>query len=963
MITYIITKIINKYKLYLSLVLGIIAIVMVFSMMMMFKDGSDRKLIQKGFVEQREETGIYPAGLMREELIPERDLAGLSASEKLTERADALLDATETAWNGTLKIPEIMNQRVVYYRNLEAEFSFRGSGRVELGYLDSAHPESLLEHCVIRDGVEIGEDISAYREAGVPIPEDAIGCYVSKALADEKDLVPGEILNFWKLSYEEQPLEKPRLVLYISGIISEKDGDYFWGKTLGELENFVILEKDDFEEFAHAHPKEVTMFQYSCYDYRAITTQNVDALDRGLSRLTKEQEGLTENISGVIRGFREGRKSVNQMLYVIILPLIVLVLVFIGMISRRIIDSERGELTTLKNRGLGRGRLILLYLLQSVLLAAVSFVPGVALGWLFGRTVASVDDFMGFSFGENSVSVLDYQFNRMMIAAGAVGALISVIMMMIPVLMFFRSGRSRRKSVVTPSWEKYFVDVILLAVSCYLLFNYNKQLSSLSEGVLNGEGIDPVIFINSTLFLFACGLLMLRLIFYLVKLVFKIGEKRFGPVTYSGLLQIMRTRKTSGVISIFLVMTVAMSVFNAGLARTINANKEERAKYEIGGDLRIREHWDIALVKRNDSYDWKYREPDYAAYQKLVDEGSFESATKVTLYDRVLLSANKESQAKTLLMGISTKEFGETASLPDGLTEKHWYHYLNALAKTPDGVVISRNMADFYDLKEDSRLILKVLPPKVTGSSEPFATAEMKVVAITDAWPGFNQYDYIRDENGKITAKEHFLVVMNEATMTNSFAKLPYEVWAKTDLMKEETEEKLKENFGTNKRYIEEIGSWRDEQKHDKNSAIMQITNGIFTADFLVALILCIIGYMIYWITSIRDRELLFGIYRAMGITKGEINRMVGLEQIFLSVMSIFAGAFAGILALFLFIRVFAAVYLPELHNVPIFLATSAKDYLEIGVVLLAVVVLSAIWIRRIVKKLNITEALKLGED
>ena len=173
----------------------------------------------------------------------------------------------------------------------------------------------------------------------------------------------------------------------------------------------------------------------------------------------------------------------------------------------------------------------------------------------------------------------------------------------------------------------------------------------------------------------------------------------------------------------------------------------------------------------------------------------------------------------------------------------------------------------------------------------------------------------------------------------------------------------LKEYYANPVRYTDSITSWRDEIREDKSSAIIQITNGLFTADFLIALILCIIGYMIYWITSIRDRELLFGIYRAMGISRGEINNMLGMEQVFLSLMSIFAGVLAGTLASKFFVRVFAAVYLPEKHNLAIFTSSYGGDLIKLAATLLIVVLVCIFWIRRIVRGLNITEALKLGDD
>ena len=47
-------------------------------------------------------------------------------------------------------------------------------------------------------------------------------------------------------------------------------------------------------------------------------------------------------------------------------------------------------------------------------------------------------------------------------------------------------------------------------------------------------------------------------------------------------------------------------------------------------------------------------------------------------------------------------------------------------------------------------------------------------------------------------------------------------------------------------------------------SPMVQITNGMYTLGFLISLILCFVGFFIYWLRSIRQRQELFGIYRAM---------------------------------------------------------------------------------------------------
>ena len=68
MIRFIFTKIKNKYKLYICLVIGIVTIIAVTSLIMMFRNGSLNKLIQRSFITSYEKNNNdYPALLSRTE--------------------------------------------------------------------------------------------------------------------------------------------------------------------------------------------------------------------------------------------------------------------------------------------------------------------------------------------------------------------------------------------------------------------------------------------------------------------------------------------------------------------------------------------------------------------------------------------------------------------------------------------------------------------------------------------------------------------------------------------------------------------------------------------------------------------------------------------------------------------------------------------------------------------------------
>lgn len=66
-----------------------------------------------------------------------------------------------------------------------------------------------------------------------------------------------------------------------------------------------------------------------------------------------------------------------------------------------------------------------------------------------------------------------------------------------------------------------------------------------------------------------------------------------------------------------------------------------------------------------------------------------------------------KGRVNTKLMGIDTKDFGETAYFKTNLLDKHWYHYLNDLAKDENGVIVSSNFKEKYGYKLETSYPIK----------------------------------------------------------------------------------------------------------------------------------------------------------------------------------------------------------------------------------------------------------------
>lgn len=229
-------------------------------------------------------------------------------------------------------------------------------------------------------------------------------------------------------------------------------------------------------------------------------------------------------------------------------------------------------------------------------------------------------------------------------------------------------------------------------------------------------------------------------------------------------------------------------------------------------------------------------------------------------------------------MGNPYERVRETASLQDGLNEEHWYNALNALAEEAEGVIISRNIADVMQLSVGDMTEYTRYCPIVGLEETSIGTQRVKVCAIVDAFPGYERFLYVEGEDGSVSRQENYLIIANYASVAGSFGLTPYSVW-------------MKKTPGVSdmdiENYLEEAGvkitRWQsvtEQVQKSRNSAMIQVTNGMFTISFLISLLTCSVGFLIYWIMSMKSRELLFGVYRAMGMPMRQMNKMLINEQI-----------------------------------------------------------------------------------
>ncbi len=940
MFVFVKRKIQNKKCLNACLLLGITLLIAVASCTPMFQKGSLNMLLRSKFETVIREQNVYPAVLSRNARLSGEDISYTSAKEKV--------NGYLKTWERYIEVPQKEMQQHIW---IDGYFIKRQYG-LNADWMEIGCISDMENHIQILAQEPLDESAQS---------KNVYPCMMTEKVMDQFDLLLGERIEFSGIVDEDgNPL-----TLQITGIFDEgNNADVFWYVEADAYEKQLFVDEETMHHLLDNYLIcDVNYEVYLLLDYMAINSDNALDVLYYLEQFHENDAMLFESISGILKDYAGQRGFVKTIFWVLELPIFVVLLAFIYMISGQILNMEKGEMAMLASRGLSNIRITLIYMWQSVILAGVGMLIGLPLGYLLCKLAASTNAFLEFSFKSTDV----YQPTLMMLVYAIAAAVFVVAFVTIPVLFYAKDSivEQKKKQVQNRNVsfvEKYWLDVVILLVSIYLLFNHNQQRELLIEQVVTGKYMDPLIFLNVTFFLLGSGLLGLRLIRCSARVIFHLGKNRWQPHTYASFLQIIRADNKQRFISVFLIFTVAMGIFNATVAGTINNNKENRIRYNTGTDMIVSQQWKPQVymdtqLRKAIRY---YEEPDYQKYDGLSPQ-LIQQKTRVVRDENVEVKGGGKTIEGCEMMAIHTKEFGETASLQSDLNDVHWYHYLNDLATMGSGVLISANLAKELELEVGDSIRYTRNNDLLGKGEENEASCNGIVCGIFDAWPGFCQYQYKYDENGKRVEQQQYLIVTNYAYTVNVFGVTPYEVWMRrADGTKvSDVKKYLEENQVT----VTSLVCADEEVEKARNMAMVQITNGLFSLSFLISILLCTIGFLIYWITAMKHRGLLYGVYRAMGMSMREVSRMLLYEQSFSSLLAGLIGCVIGFVASLLYTNLLAIVYLPEKHNITLQTVWSFLDIIRMLAIIIGIVCVCLVVLKRQIRKSDILQAIKMGED
>ena len=988
MFTLLLRKMRNTKWMVLCLLIGFIMASAMMSTIPIYMNASLQRMLVKDMEAFQEEFSIYPGSYnttksFKSKMKTDKQLSGLSDYTALAEKQF-----------GELGLPDAGSKKILIDNYLYCK-SFSIEDGEEAARLTAVGMTDICAHSAASSGrmMQAGK-----RSDGV------FECMATEKSLKANGLALDQVYEIANIVDNEESIK-----IEIVGLIDVADEtDPYWAEGIDESYTAAVFCDYDTmrDEMLPTTAVNIAKASYNFFiDYKQLDIAQLGGINDSYSgqkeTYKKAGVGFTMPAKDILTEYAKRSTQLTLLLWLLQIPVILMIVFYLFMVSKLNIEQEKNEIAIFKSRGASNRQVLGIYAMESMVLGILTAIAGPFAGLGLCRILGASNGFL--EFVNRRAMPVRLTATAFIYAAAAVTVFfVTTIVPIIPAskTTIVEHKQSKAKKKKLSLWEKVGLDFILAGGSFAWLYYYNKtQEKLLALGVTDTTAtVNPLMFVTSTAFILGLGLFLIRVYPLFIRLISRIGKRFWSPAQYVSLTNIGRSATgRERFLMLFLVLTVSLGVFFANTARALNRNAEETVEYACGADVVLTEEWYSSKTEAaqksagpttgmggqpqtapeaEEEDDAKtvvtYTEPVFERFEKLT---GVQNAAKVFRRDGVTIksskmtvvkrSAEKKDEGKkredyldldmnakgantdknVQLMTVQPAEFAEVINFQPRLLPTHINNYLEALAEYPPGAILSSSFKD-YGLELGDTVECE------WGANDPF---EVTVIAFADYWPSLDPYAETDDGSYMDFAVMNFDYVNVQTNME------PYQVWL--DLEDDASVQEFYDSVEDARIEVTGMTSAKQELIAKKNDPMLQGMNGALTLGFITIMIMCIIGFLIYWILSIKSRTLQFGILRAMGMKYREIIAMIVYEQLLVSGVAILAAIFIGGITSELFVPLFQSV-LDVSSRVPEFVVIPQRDdYLKLYTVIAVMLLVGFLVLGRLIGRINISKALKLGED
>jgi len=786
--------------------------------------------------------------------------------------------------------------------------------------------------------VLVGEDL--YLKWGLQVGEEYTA-YAKVATDDGADVtvnIPVRIAGVWRAT---DPTE-----------------DY-WFYSPSSLAEEMIVPEETFR--TRIDPEMVQGLNLALWYLLADGTDvYADKVDGLLSRIVATQQRVASILPGSgldvsperdLQSYRRSTVVLTFLLYAFSVPIVGLLLVFIGLVVGLSVGQKRNEIAVLRSRGATSLQIIGISVLEGVLMGIVSVAIGLLIGKWLALLIGRSRSFLDFSLpGQLRVGV-----TLATVRFGVAAVVLALIAQLGPTFSAARHTvvtykQERARTLRKPWWQRAWLDVLLLIPTAYGFYVLEQQQGVVAAVAGEAAVVDPfqnpLLLLVPALGIFSLTLFILRILPTLMTTIAWVASRLTNTV---GLLLAARhLSRTPGFYVaplILLILTLSLSAFTASLAQTLDTQLYAQKYYQVGTNLRLVEQGDCLNYTAGPQPQCDLSvPPPHWAFLPVTDHLSVAGVTAASRVGdfNAVTNLSGGTQIGTFL-GVDRESFVQVAFWRDDFASQSLGELMNQLALTQNGVLIPSEFAAQHALNVGDVFRMTI---QVRGIER--VEMDVRIVGTFDMFPTW----YPDDGPLFVGNLDYFFGRAGE--------RLHYDVWLATepDADYEQIEVAVRD-LGVN------VISWDaplpeiyEEQGRPERQGLF----GVLSVGFLASAVLTVLGFLLYAFFSFRRRFIELGVLRAIGLSASQMTVFLAWELAFLLLVGAIAGTGLGAWVSHLFIPYLQSSTGVEAQFPPFVVAIDWQAIVRIYMLFGALFVAALAGLAALLMRIKIFQAVKLGE-
>ena len=431
---------------------------------------------------------------------------------------------------------------------------------------------------------------------------NVIAVVVGQEMAEAYELQVGDQLP----ASIERNAQMPEFSLQISGIVQPLDAnDPYWFGTGSPLRTIgterwlaqyaVFVDQDTFFELGQTVLPDNSTHEYSwnvTIDPANVTSAEIPLLRSLLQLLRGELRPLSPSVTidtgldDILTNFANQSTAVRAPLYFLTAEVVLLTLYYVIMVAALAVRQVEREFAVLQSRGAARRQIFRIQGGEALLISAVALISGPLLGLALVRGLTLFGPLA--DVGEPSWGL---SLPAIAWLAAAVGAIACIVGLLLPVGQTVRRTivnyqQSSNRATQAPFWQRYYLDVFVLAIGLVLLWRL-QYFGGIVGGGTSQPRVDWLLLLSPLALLVGAGTILLRLFPLLLTFLATIARGGRGLVAHLAMLQAARNPTHVARLVLLLTLAIALGILSTGINATLDASELERAQYEAGSDIRL----------------------------------------------------------------------------------------------------------------------------------------------------------------------------------------------------------------------------------------------------------------------------------------------------------------------------------------------------------------------------------------